>query len=223
MNAALGEVETTDNLTGKTFCAFTLLEAQSGEDNDRTLFAEVALRASLATRSRDGSQVRVRIPYTPDIRELQVRLRTDRGASMPEYRLNPETNRPWYGVAWEDSTGALTPVKVSEIWRCNGNGVFNLVLRGGALVLYSGAETDLMLRPALGQNEVFLLKAFAGNLYQFPTTGVGLSEYLHANLESSGLASKLRSEFTDDKMIIHNAYMDSTTGELILDVTEKDG
>ncbi len=102
-------------------------------------------------------------------------------------------------------------------------GVFNLVLQGGVLMLYSGEETDLMIRPAMGQNEVFLLKAFAGNLYQFPTTGVGLVEFLHGNFENTGLAAKLQSEFTADGMIIHNAYMDSASGELMLEVTEKNG
>ena len=69
---------------------------------------------------------------------------------------------------------------MAEIWRVNSAGVFNLVLQGGVLMLYSGEETDLMIRPAMGQNEVFLLKAFAGNLYQFPTTGVGLVEFCTA-------------------------------------------
>jgi hypothetical protein len=105
----------------------------------------------------------------------------------------------------------------------NGNGNFNMLLRRGYLALYSGEETDFVFRPALRQNEVFLLKASAGNLYQHPTTGVGLIDFLHGNFENTGLAAKLQSEFAGDKMIINNAYMDSATGEILLDVTEKDG
>jgi len=105
----------------------------------------------------------------------------------------------------------------------NGNGNFNLLMRRGYLAVYSGEETDFVFRPALKQNEMFLLKAFASNLYQHPTTGVGLVDFLHANFENTGLAAKLQSEFENDKMTINNAYMDSETGELLLDVTEKNG
>ncbi len=80
-----------------------------------------------------------------------------------------------------------------------------------------------MFQPALRQNEVFLLKASAGNIYQHPTTGVGLIDFLHGNFENTGLAAKLQSEFENDKMIINNAYMDSATGEMLLDVIEKNG
>lgn len=222
MDAAHGEVETTDNLVSKVICGFSVLEAQAGEDNDNAVFCEIALPSALATRCRDGAEIHVRIPYVADGRLLKVRLRTDGGAGAPEYRLNPETNRPWYSMVW-DRDGSLTPVRMAEVWSCNSQGCFNMVLQGGSLVLYSGDETDFTIRPALGQNEVFLLKAFAGNLYQFPTTGVGLIEFLHGNFENTGLAAKLQKEFTEDGMIIHNAYMDSATGELHLDVVEKNG
>ena len=221
MDASRGEVETTDNIVNKTICLFTLLGPQEGQDNDDWLFAEVELSPALASRTKDAAQIHVRIPYMADTRMLKIRLRTGGGNGMPEYRPNPGDNRPWYPVQWGDcDTG---PVRMAEIWRVNSAGVFNLVLQGGVLMLYSGEETDLMIRPAMGQNEVFLLKAFAGNLYQFPTTGVGLVEFLHGNFENTGLAAKLQSEFTADGMIIHNAYMDSASGELMLEVTEKNG
>ena len=73
------------------------------------------------------------------------------------------------------------------------------------------------------RNETFLLKASAGTLYQHPLTGVGLIDYLHGNFENTGLAAKLQSEFEADNMIIVNAYMDSATGELLLEVKEKNG
>lgn len=87
--------------------------------------------------------------------------------------------------------------------------------------MYSGNETDFVIKASLRQNEIFLLKAFAGNLYQFPTTGVGLIEYLHGNFENAGLAAKLQHEFDNDNMVIINAYMNSANGELHLEVREK--
>lgn len=223
MDASRGEVVTTDNIVSKTFCPFTLLEAQPEMDNDRCLFAEIDLPPVLASRCKVGMEIHVRIPYISDTRWVYVRLRIDGGNGMPEYWLNPTDNTMWFSVLSQNDMWGLMPAQMADFRRINSAGVFKLVIENGILMLYSGEETDLMIRPALGQNEMFLLKAYAGNLYQFPTTGVGLVEYLHGNFKNSGLAAKLQSEFTQDSMIIHNAYMDSATGELYLDVTEKNG
>lgn len=224
MDASRGEVETTDNIVSKTICPFTLLGEQAGKDNDRCIYAEVQLSPAQAARIKDGMELHVRIPYVTEMKWLYVRLRTDNGNGMPEYWLNPSSNDPWFPVFMENSDeGGPALVQMPSIWRSNSNGIFNLVINGWQLMLYSGDETDLMIRPALRQNEVFLLKALSGNLYQYPTTGVGLIEFLHGNFENTGLAAKLQSEFAADGMIVHNAYMDSASGELYLEVTEKNG
>ena len=62
----------------------------------------------------------------------------------------------------------------------------------------------------------------ADNLYQHPTTGVGLIDFLHSNMENNGLAAKLQAEFGADKVVIKNAYIDSATGELLLETEEKE-
>ena len=51
---------------------------------------------------------------------------------------------------------------------------------------------------------------------------MGLIDYLHSNLENNGLAAKLQAEFSADRVIIKNAYMDSSTGELLLETVEKE-
>ena len=51
---------------------------------------------------------------------------------------------------------------------------------------------------------------------------MGLIDFLHSSLENNGLAAKLQAEFLSDKMIIKNAYMDSVTGELLLETVEKE-
>lgn len=137
--------------------------------------------------------------------------------------INKTNNQIWFPVIHLDGQGQELVVKYSEFYTINEKGNFNLILEDGALRLYSADETDFQSKAALRQNEIFLLKAFPGNLYQFPTTGVGLIDFLHGNFENTGLADKLKREFENDRMIINDAYMDSSTGELYLDVTEKDG
>jgi hypothetical protein len=113
-------------------------------------------------------------------------------------------------------------IALAAFFSLNEKGVYNLLSRDGYLAVYSGSETDFEIGAAKAQNETFLLKASAGNLYQHSTTGVGLVDYLHSSLENNGLAAKLQSEFLSDKVVIKNAYMDSATGELLLETEEKE-
>ena len=67
-----------------------------------------------------------------------------------------------------------------------------------------------------------MLNAALGKLDRHTTNGVGLIDFLHFNMENNGLAAKLQSGFENDRMIIRKAYMDSATGELLLETEEKE-
>lgn len=164
----------------------------------------------------------MQIPYTPIYKELLVRLHLDNGTGHPEYIINSTDNTVWFPVYLQDSEGTMRAIRLSEYETVNEEGRYHLVLRDGCLLLYSGDDTDLEIGAAKYQNEVFLLKAFPGNLYQHPTTGVGLIDFLHGNFENNNLAARLQSEFKGDNMVIINAYMDSVTGELLLETEEKE-
>ena len=134
---------------------------------------------------------------------------------------NPATGKHWFPVVAETEAGTAD-IALAAFFSLNEKGVYNLLSRDGYLAVYSGSETDFEIGAAKAQNETFLLKASAGNLYQHSTTGVGLVDYLHSSLENNGLAAKLQSEFLSDKVVIKNAYMDSATGELLLETEEKE-
>ena len=138
-----------------------------------------------------------------------------------EYLRNPATGKHWFPVVAETEAGTAD-IALAAFFSLNEKGVYNLLSRDGYLAVYSGSETDFEIGAAKAQNETFLLKASAGNLYQHSTTGVGLVDYLHSSLENNGLAAKLQSEFLSDKVVIKNAYMDSATGELLLETEEKE-
>ncbi len=219
INTDYGELETTDNIAGKTFYDFVLLRSVDGQDNDNFCYGEIMIPRGYEQRIKDGFQAYIRLLYTPISKELRVRLRVDTDNGEVEYVLNRTTNSPWYGVVLsEDNT-----IRVSE-YRILGSGeVYRLRLQDGIFEIYSGHETDLLIQASLPQNQNFLLKASAGTLYQHPLTGVGLIDFLHGNFENSGLAAKLQKEFEADNMIVINAYMNSQTGELLLEVKEKNG
>lgn len=222
-NAPYGEVETTDNLTRKFIHEFSLTGETEQMDNEKYVFGETIVPYGFENKYKEGTEICIHIPYFACYKELCIRFRTDLNSGEAEYLLNPQDNKQWFTVFRETGQGEKEPVRLSEFYLYNEKGNFNLIFRDGYLALYSANETDFYIKAALPQNETFLLKAMPGNLYNHPRTGVGLIEFLHGNFENNGLAAKLQEEFTGDGMIINNAFMDSHTGELHLDVKEKNG
>lgn len=220
IDAVYGECNLTDNLTNKAIHNFTLLANIEGLDNDNFCYGEVSLPEYFREHFREQKGIYVSIGYYPVYKELVLRLKLENENNSPEFIINRGTNKYWFPVV---HGGETSNIRLSELRAVNETGVFYLTPKNNQLFLYSGNETDLIIKAALRQNEIFLLKAFAGNLYQYPTTGVGLIDFLHGNFENTGLADKLQTEFENDKMIINNAYMDSQTGELLLEVSEKNG
>lgn len=217
-----GELHTTDNLANKTIYGFRLLDDITSADNDHSRYAEIIVPVGFGARYKDSSGIRVYIPYIPEFKKLYVCFLMDNTNGEAEYLLNKADNRIWFPVFRENEQGKKVEIHLSELRLLNENCYFNLIIRDGYLALFSGNESDMQIKTAMRQNEVFLLKASAGNLYQYPSSGVGLIDFLHGNFENNGLAAKLQSEFENDKMIINDAYLDSVTGELYLDTIEKE-
>ncbi|NDW10984.1 hypothetical protein [Dysgonomonas sp. 520] len=222
-DAVHGEVETTDNRANKVIYGFLLLDEIPVEDNDNYRYGEISVPSGFETKYKDKNGIHIYIPYTPIYKQLKLRFRIEHANGSTEYILNKTDNKLWYPVFRETEGNEKESIFLPEFIGLNENGFYNLILKDGYLSVYSGDETDFEIKAALKQNEIFLLKAGAGNLYQFPTTGVGLIDFLHGNFENTGLAAKLQQEFENDNMLINEAYMDSITGELYLDVKEKNG
>lgn len=214
-----GELETTDNIIGKMNYDFVLLDTEPGADNDNYCYGEITIPISYGQRVKEGFEAHVTIPYMPIFKRLRVRFRMETNSDFSEFIRNTSDNGLWYDVVLPDSGG----VCFAEFRTLNEQSYFNLRLENGRLMLYSGNETDLLIKASLSQNQNFLLRSSAGTLYQHPLTGVGLIDFLHGNFENSGLADKLQNEFEADNMIVINAYMNSETGELLLEVEEKNG
>jgi len=222
MDAIYGEVNLANNLTSKAIYEFRLLEDFDGPYGSSYLYGEITVPADFETKYNDGEGFCTYIDYIGQNKALFIRLKVEHLGGAVEYIRCSQPRSHWFSPV-ERTGNEITPLLASELYRINENGNFRLRIEEDHLLIYSGDDTDFLIKPSQGQNEVLLLKAFAGNLYQHPTTGVGLVEFLHGNFENSGLAAKLQSEFENDKMVVKNAYMDSGTGELYLDVEEKNG
>ena len=170
MNPSLGEVNTSVGRAGKVVYPFRL----SGEQDEKRARGEVIVPADFAVRRRGEQGFHVQIPYTPLYKELLVRLCKDNGTGHPEYVINSTDNTVWFPVYLQDSEGVTRAIRLSEYETVNEEGRYHLVLRDGYLLLYSGDDTDLEIGAAKYQNEVFLLKAFPGNLYPVSYTHLTL-------------------------------------------------
>lgn len=221
MDAEYGEVETSGNIAGKTFYELRLLDSVENADNDNFRYAEIVVPVDFVASYSDNKGIHIELPYIPDRRLFVICFEIFSGSGGTEYLRNSVSGSIWFPVVVE-STSGNSAATLASLYSLNEDGIFNLLMRDGYLAIFSGEETDFELGTAKAQNEVFLLKASAGNVYQYPTTGVGLIDFLHSSLENNGLATKLQSEFLSDNMIIKNAYMDSETGELLLETIEKE-
>lgn len=217
MTPIYGEINLTHNLTTKRFYNFSFIGDIEGMDNDNYCYAEISIPPEFKGKFINHCEIHTHIPYIAEFKQLKIRFHIEKNNDSTEYLINRYNNTIWFMVLTE---GRIS-IPVSKFRTINEKYVFNLILHEGTLLLYSGYETDFSIKNSLEQTKTFLLKATAGNIYQFPKVGIGLTYYLHGNLEISDLAAKLLEEFENDKLIIKNAYMDSNTGELLLDVEEK--
>lgn len=85
VDAVYGELNTTDNLTSKTIYPFVILGRVDGENNDDYCYAEIIVPPNFEMRYKDDSGIHVKIPYTPEFKELMVRLRIEDGTDHIEY------------------------------------------------------------------------------------------------------------------------------------------
>lgn len=216
MDTHLGEMLMSDNRASKTIYPFSFLGEIPGQDNEHYCYGEVLIPVTFKDQSVSRSGIHVHIPYIPNHRMLNIRLRFDLNSDAAQYLINKRNNTIYFPIISNDY-GSLP---LSTFLQKNENGEYHLILHEGNFILYSGSDTDVIVKPSLNQTETFLLKSFAGNMYQNPETGVGLMDYLHGNFATSGLPGKLLSEFKADKMNVNNANMDSDSGEIYLDVTE---
>ena len=179
---------------------------------------EVVVPINIAATIKNNKGIYVYLPYSPVFKPAKIRFVLDNKYEIPEYYKNPVNGGDWFDLVLPDKTSVYT----NNLHTINGEHIYflNISQDNVYVTVYSGDNSDFIIRESLQQNKIMLLKAMAGNIYQYPTTGVGLVNFLHSNFEQAGLGNKLQSEFTDDKMIIDDADINSESGELNLNVRE---
>ena len=90
----------------------------------------------------------------------------------------------------------------------------------GNVYLSDYEELDLAVVESMEQNKRCLLECVPGNLYQHPTTGVGIFRYLNSNMERSGLGERIKSQFNMDGMRVESATIDQENNTIKIEAAE---
>lgn len=105
------------------------------------------------------------------------------------------------------------PIYTSQLPLISESFMYKLTLKDNQIYVTDMYSYDLNVVESLEQNKVFLLKCIPGNLYQYPTSGVGLSGYLNGNIAASDLGVIIKDEFNRDGMYVESASINDT-GEI---------
>lgn len=210
VNPEYGELNLARNITSKIMYDFAMCSSIEGLDNDNFCYGEITVPPNFEQGYKKENGIYVRIPYIPKFKKLKIRFVFSGTEEFPEYLINRFDNQIWFD----------TQVNASEMISINHDFVFNLVIDNGKINVFSGFDTDFSISPSLNQNKAFLLKAFPGALYPYPTTGVGILDYMSGNIANSELADILQKQFEADGMTVNNASVDQETSIIYLDVSE---
>ncbi len=187
------------------------------EDEDLFLTAQITVPSNFDIKQLYTTGVKIKIPYTPIYKPIKIRFGRDFGGGNIRIVINPTDNSEWFEVhtrlfgLQDKILYASQLIMVSQDY-------YLIQINKGVAYLWSNAISDMVNINANIQNRNLLLQCVPSNNYRYPTSGVGLIKYLHANLSHSGLAEKLQTEFKDDKVEIINAAFNSYSGDLELDL-----
>lgn len=215
-----GELMLDTKTSNKKQYPFLYLGYINGLDNDNYCYAEIKVPYNILKIYSSKNGLFVSIPYIPEYKKLKIRFRLDAQVDgNNDFLVNPTNNSIWFDVF----DGHAMPVMTSCLLNISPDFIYNIFIENGSVNVYAGTETDMVISISRSQNESILLKASPGNMYQFPSTGVGLIDYMHSNLERSALAKKMQSEFLLDGVRINSASMDSENGSVQIESEEIDG
>ncbi len=188
-------------------------------ETDLYLLGQVTIPSAFDVRRLQTEGVKVEIPYTPIYKPFKVRIVRyfDENTSMSV--MNPVDGSEWFEVhtsLWRQEKLLL---RASQLIMVNqDNYIVQLDGANGIGYIWSANDSDAVNIAANIQNRNLLLKCIPSNNYRYPTSGVGLVRFLHANLSQTNLATILQNEFKADKVTVKSAAFNSFTGDIDLDL-----
>jgi hypothetical protein len=185
----------------------------------RYIYGEIIVPSNLSANTLYNKGVCAAIPYTPIYKEFMVRIKRLYENGLYEYLQNPADGTEWFVVKCNlYGTNGYKNVYASQLKMVADNDYY-FQFDKGILNVYSAMESDLNIVKANRQNSNMLLACVPTNNYRYPISGVGLIRWMNGNMDYTALADTIKSEFTDDGVVVNSASFDYNTHQLSLDAT----
>lgn len=185
----------------------------------RYIYGEIIVSSNLSANTLYNKGVYAAIPYTPIYKEFMVRIKRLYENGLYEYLQNPADGTEWFVVKCNlYGTNEYKNVYASQLKMVADNDYY-FQFDKGKLNVYSAMKSDLNIVKANRQNSNMLLACVPTNNYRYPISGVGLIRWMNGNMDYTALADTIKSEFTDDGVVVNSASFDYDTHQLSLDAT----
>lgn len=185
----------------------------------RYIYGEIIVPSNLSANTLYNKGVYAAIPYTPIYKEFMVRIKRIYENGLYEYLQNPADGTEWFVVKCNlYGINGYKNVYASQLKMVADNDYY-FQFDKGILNVYSAMESDLNIVKANRQNSNMLLACVPTNNYRYPISGVGLIRWMNGNMDYTALADTIKSEFTDDDVVVNSASFDYDTHQLSLDAT----
>jgi len=188
----------------------------------RYIYGEIIVPNNISVNTIREKGVYTTIPYTPVYKEFMVRIKRLYENGLYEYLQNPVDGTEWFVVKSNlYGTHCSKNVYASQLMTIADNEYY-FEFDKGIMNVYSALESDLNIVKANRQNSNMLLACVPTNNYRYPISGVGLIRWMNGNMDYTALADTIKSEFSDDGVVVNSASFDYETNQLNLDAIAAD-
>lgn len=191
---------------------FTWLEEK---EDDYYVYGECIFKYGM---SEDHLQngIGVNIPFKSKYKKVRLFFKVVDNSNTAYLIRNSRNNRSFFDILDKNDS----PIFASQLPLISDDFVYRVTMKDNHAYVSDMYSYDLNIIESIEQNKTFLLKCNTANLYNAPTTGVGLPGYLNGNIGASDLGERIKDEFNRDGMYVEGASINSETGEISIKAKE---
>lgn len=191
---------------------FTWLDEK---EDDYYVYGECIFRYGM-TEEHLVNGIGINIPLKNQYKKVRLSFQVIDNSNNTYYLLNSSNRNNIFEVIDKNNK----PIYASQLPLISESFSYRATMKDNTIYISDMYSYDLNIVESMEQNKMFLLKCNASNLYSYPTTGVGLLEYLNGNIGSLDLGEKIKDEFNRDGMYVENASINTDTGEISIKSNE---
>lgn len=164
--------------------------------------------------------IKFKTPYMPDTNTFRIRLVKFQNAKYSLFwNIRGEFGLPVNSFALSQNISAPISACMLPFVDIDGEFIVKMVQNEQVeeldkAYIYSSKETDIRIDYSDDQSAQLLSICNPGNSYRYPTTGVGITQYINSVISHTDFAEKLEAQFESDGKRIVEADFDNTNCNL---------